>query len=58
MIWTQIRAELPRLWRDRSATTAIEYALIAAIVVLALVSLQYTIGSSIVSFFFQAASGL
>jgi Flp pilus assembly pilin Flp len=58
MTWTQMRAELARLRSDRSAATAIEYAMIAAIICLALVSLQYTIGASIVNFFMEVGNGL
>jgi len=58
MMLTQIRADFARLRRDRSAATAIEYAMIAAIVCLALVSLQYTIGASIIQFFTEVGNGL
>jgi Flp pilus assembly pilin Flp len=58
MTWTKLRAAIARLGRDRSAATAIEYAMIAAIICLALISLQYTIGSSIIAFFTETANGL
>jgi Flp pilus assembly pilin Flp len=58
MMWTHLRAELARLWSDGSAATAIEYGLIAAIICLALISLQYTIGASIINFFLEVAAGL
>jgi Flp pilus assembly pilin Flp len=58
MMWTQMRAGLVRLRSDGSAATAIEYAMIAALIGLVLVSLQYTIGASIINFFYEVASGL
>jgi Flp pilus assembly pilin Flp len=58
MMLTQFRAGLARLRGDRSAATAIEYAMIAAIITLALISLQYTIGASIVNFFMEVGNGL
>jgi Flp pilus assembly pilin Flp len=57
-MWTQIRAEFARLRSDRSATTAIEYGLIAIIIALALLSLQFSIGASVISFFTSVANGL
>ena len=58
MTWTKVRAGIARLRSDRSAATAIEYAMIAAIICLALISLQYTIGSAIVNFFTEVGNGL
>jgi Flp pilus assembly pilin Flp len=58
MTWTKLRAAFARLQTDRSAATAIEYAMIAAIICLALISLQYTIGSAIVNFFTETGNGL
>lgn len=58
MTGTKLRAAIARLRSDRSGATAIEYAMIAAIICLALISLQYTIGSSIVNFFMETANGL
>jgi Flp pilus assembly pilin Flp len=58
MMWTQFRAGLARLRSDCSAATAIEYAMIAAIICLALISLQYTIGAAVVQFFMDVGNGL
>ncbi|HTT80515.1 MAG TPA: Flp family type IVb pilin [Stellaceae bacterium] len=58
MMWTQICAGSAQLRSDRSAATAIEYALLASIIALALISLQYTIGASIINFFTEVANGL
>jgi Flp pilus assembly pilin Flp len=57
-MWTRIHPAVAGLRSDRSAATAIEYALIAAIITLALISLQYTIGASIVNFFTEVGNGL
>jgi Flp pilus assembly pilin Flp len=58
MTWTKMRAGIARLRGDRSAATAIEYAMIAAIICLALISMQYTIGSAIISFFTEVGTNL
>jgi Flp pilus assembly pilin Flp len=58
MMWTQIRAGSALLRSNCSAATAIEYALIASIIALALISLQYTIGASIINFFTEVGNGL
>ncbi len=57
-MWTQIRAGRVQLRSDCSAATAIEYALIASIIALALISLQYTIGAAVVNFFTEVGNGL
>jgi Flp pilus assembly pilin Flp len=57
-MWTQIRAELARLSRDRAAATAIEYAMIVALICLVLITLQYTIGAAVINFFTEAGNGL
>ena len=43
---------------DRTGATAIEYGLIAAIIVLVLIPLHNSIGSSVVGFFMAVATGL
>jgi Flp pilus assembly pilin Flp len=58
MTLTQLRADLARLRNEGSAATAIEYAMIAALIGLALLSLQYTIGASVVQFFMNVGNGL
>jgi Flp pilus assembly pilin Flp len=58
MTLTKMRAGIVRLRSDRSAATAIEYAMIVAIICLALISLQYTIGTAIISFFTEVGNGL
>jgi Flp pilus assembly pilin Flp len=46
------------LWSERSGTTAIEYALIALLIGLVLISLQNSIGASVRNFFLDMANGL
>lgn len=53
-----MRTLLSLLWSERSGTTAIEYALIALLIGLVLISLQNSIGSSVRNFFFSMADGL
>ena len=43
---------------DASGTTAIEYAMIVLLIGLILISLQGSIGNSVVNFFMSVASGL
>ena len=43
---------------ERSGTTAIEYALIALLIGLVLLTLQNSIGASVRNFFFDMANGL
>jgi len=49
---------LSLLWNERSGTTAIEYALIALLIGLVLISLQNSIGASVRGFFLDMANGL
>jgi Flp pilus assembly pilin Flp len=49
---------LNTLRRARSGATAIEYAMIAALIVLVLVVSFISIGTSVSSFFFEAGSAL
>ena len=50
--------ELISLGRAVSGATAIEYALIALLIGLVLISLQYSIGASVRGFFMSMATGL
>jgi Flp pilus assembly pilin Flp len=50
--------ELLWLSASRSGATAIEYALIAALIVLILIPLHTSIGNSVVGFFMAVATGL
>lgn len=54
----RMRAILQALWRDRSAATAIEYALIAVFIALLIVAGATAIGTSVSLVFTQAASGI
>jgi Flp pilus assembly pilin Flp len=58
--WTQkhMRTLTSLLWSERSGTTAIEYALIALLIGLVLITLQGSIGASVVGFFTDMANGL
>ena len=49
---------LRRLRGDAGGTTAIEYALIAIFIGLVLLSLQYSIGASVINFFTEMGNGL
>jgi Flp pilus assembly pilin Flp len=53
-----MRTLLSRLWSERSGTSAIEYALIALLIGLVLISLQNSIGASVRGFFDDMARGL
>jgi Flp pilus assembly pilin Flp len=46
------------LCSNETGTTAIEYALIALLIGLVLISLQNSIGASVVGFFMSVATGL
>jgi pilus assembly protein Flp/PilA len=50
--------DLTSLRRDRRGATAIEYAMIAALIVLVLVASFLSIGSSVSSFFTSVGTGL
>jgi pilus assembly protein Flp/PilA len=47
-----------RLRQDGAGATAIEYAMIAALIVLVLVASMISIGTSVSSFFFSVGTGL
>ncbi len=51
-------ANLRTLLKSRSGATAIEYGLIVAIIVLVLIPLHTSIGTSVVNFFMAVANGL
>jgi Flp pilus assembly pilin Flp len=53
-----MRTLLSLLSSERSGTTAIEYALIALLIGLVLISLQNSIGASVRGFFTDMANGL
>ena len=57
-ILSHIGIALRGLRRDRSGTTAIEYAMIVLFVGLLLISMQNSIGNSVVGFFMSMANGL
>ena len=58
MTANHLRPRLRALWRDAAGTTAIEYAMIALFIGLVLISLQGSIGNSVVNFFMSVATGL
>ena len=49
---------LRSLLRCRSAATAVEYGLVAVIIVIGLISIQQAIGASVTGFFMEVATGL
>lgn len=53
----QMRATLRALRLDRSGATAIEYAFIAVLIVLVLISAMLSIGTSVTSMFMAVNSG-
>ena len=55
---TLMADKLRPLLTSRSGATAIEYGLIAALIVLVLIPLHTAIGSSVVGFFMAVATGL
>jgi Flp pilus assembly pilin Flp len=46
------------LLRCRSGATAVEYGLVAVIIVIGLISIQQAIGASVTGFFMEVATGL
>ena len=57
MVFEQLRAALRALRLDRSGATAIEYALIALLIALVLISAMLSIGTSVTNMFMQVNSG-
>ena len=53
-----MKRQLISLSRDASGTTAIEYAMIVLFVGLVIITLQNSIGASVVGFFMSVATGL
>lgn len=53
-----VRRPVRSMLSDETGTTAIEYALIALLIGLVLISLQNSIGASVVGFFMSVATGL
>ncbi len=54
----RMHGESKPIWSDQSGTTAIEYAMIVLFIGLVLISLQSSIGNSVVGFFTDVANGL
>jgi len=52
-VWTLMQ----QFWRDRSGATAIEYALIAALISILIVGWASSIGSSVTNFFNSVNGG-
>jgi len=57
-MWKQGCSACARLRGDGSGATVIEYAMIAALIGLVLMTLQASIGTSVVGFFTEVATGL
>jgi Flp pilus assembly pilin Flp len=54
----RVSIQATRLWRDRSGATVIEYAMIVLLIGLVLLTLQSSIGGSVIGFFNSVAFGL